>query len=78
MATEDPVDLDLTMSPSSRKIPALLTKNYAQPWQAESYGEIMRIRVRPTDDDTTYLKGEDRSDYEGINNKPAFFVKEVD
>ena len=25
MVTEDPVDLNLTMSPSSRKIPALLT-----------------------------------------------------
>ena len=39
------------MSPSSRKIPALLTKNSVQPCQTESYGEIMWIRVRPTDDD---------------------------
>ena len=39
------------MSPVSRKIPALLTKNSAQPCQTESYGEIMLIRVRPTDDD---------------------------
>ena len=51
MVTEDPVDLNLTMSPSSHKIPALLTKNSAQPCQTESYGEIMWIRVRPTDDD---------------------------
>ena len=41
----------LTMSPSSRKIPALLTKNSAQPCQIESCGEIMWIRVRPIDDD---------------------------
>ena len=39
MVTEDPVDLDLTMSPSSRKIPALLTKNSAQPCQTANYGE---------------------------------------
>ena len=51
MVTGDPVDLNLTMSPSSRKIPALLTKNSAQPCQAESYGEVVWIRVRPTDDD---------------------------
>ena len=51
MVTEDPVDLNLTMSPSSRKIPALLTKNSAQPCQTESYGEIMWFRLRPTDDD---------------------------
>ena len=51
MVTEDPVDLNLTMSPSSHKIPALLTKNSAQPCQPESYGEVMWIRVHPTDDD---------------------------
>ena len=51
MVPEDPVDLNLSLSPSSRKIPALLTKNPAQPCQTESYGEIMWIRVRPTDDD---------------------------
>ena len=51
MVTEDPVDLNVTISPSSRKIPALLTKNSAQPCQTESYGEIMWTRVRPTDDD---------------------------
>ena len=51
MVTEDPVDLNLTMSPSSRKIPTLLTKNSSQPYQTESYGEIMWIRVRLTDDD---------------------------
>ena len=51
MVTEDLVDLNVTMSPSSRKIPALLTKNSAQPCQKESCGEIMWIRVRPTDDD---------------------------
>ena len=51
MVSEDPVDLNLTMSPSSRKIPALLTKNSAQPRQIESCGEIMWIRVRPIDDD---------------------------
>ena len=51
MVTGDPVDLDLTMSPSSRKIPALLTKESAQPCQTERYGEIRWIRVRPTDDD---------------------------
>ena len=51
MFTGDPVDLNLTMSPSSRKIPALLTKNSAQPCQIESCGEIMWIRVRPIDDD---------------------------
>ena len=33
MVTEDPVDLNLTISPSSRKIPALLTKNSAQSCQ---------------------------------------------
>ena len=48
-----PVDLNLTMSPSSRKIPALLTKTSAQPCYIESCGEIMRIRVRPIDDDDT-------------------------
>ena len=51
MVTRDPVDLNLTMSPSSPKIPALLTKNTAQPCQIESCGEIMWIRVRPIDDD---------------------------
>ena len=51
MVTEDPVDVNLTMSPSLRKIPALLTKNSAQPCQIESSGEIIWIRVRPTDDD---------------------------
>ena len=51
MVTGDPVDLNLTMSPSSRKIPALLAKNSAQPCQIESCGEIMWIRVRPIDDD---------------------------
>ena len=50
MVTEDPVDLNLTMSPSSRKIPALHTKNSALPCQVESCGEIMWIRVRPIDD----------------------------
>ena len=51
MVTGDPVELNLTMSPSSRKIPALLTKNSAQPCQIEHCGEIMWIRVRPIDDD---------------------------
>ena len=51
MVTGDPADLNLTMSPSSRKIPALLAKNSAQPCQTESYGEIMWIRVRRIDDD---------------------------
>ena len=51
MVTGDPVDLNLTMSPSSRKIPALLAKNSAQPCQIESRGEIMWIRMRPIDDD---------------------------
>ena len=51
MVTGDPVDLNLTMSPSSRKIPALLTKNSAQPCQIESCGEVMWIRVRQIDDD---------------------------
>ena len=51
MVTGDPVDQNLTMSPSSRKIPALPTKNSAQPCQIESCGEIMWIRVRPIDDD---------------------------
>ena len=51
MVTGDPVDLNLTMSPSSRKIPAFITNNSAQPCQTESCGEIMWIRVRPTDDD---------------------------
>ena len=51
MVTGDPVDLNLTMSPASRKIPGLLTKNSAQPCQIESCGEIMWIRVRPIDDD---------------------------
>ena len=50
MVTGDPVDLQLTMSPSSRKILALLTKNSAQLCQIESCGEIMWIRVRPIDD----------------------------
>ena len=51
MVTGDPVDLNLTMSPSSHKISALLTKNSTQPCQIESCGEIMRIRVRQIDDD---------------------------
>ena len=51
MVAGDPVELNWTMSPSSRKIPALLTKNSAQPYQIESCGEIMWIRVRPIDDD---------------------------
>ena len=55
MVTEDPVDLNLTMSPSSRKTPALLTKNSAQPCQTESHGAIMCIRVRPTDDYDEHL-----------------------
>ena len=55
MVTEDHVVLNLTMSPSSRKIPALLAKNSAQPCQTESYGEIMWIRVRLTDDDIYYI-----------------------
>ena len=55
----NPVDLNLTMSPSSRKIPAILTKISAQPCQTESYGESMRIRVRPVDDDD-YIKGTKR------------------
>ena len=55
MVTEDPVDLNLTMSPSSRKIPALLTKNSAQPCQAESCGENMWIRVRTDDDDDIFI-----------------------
>ena len=43
MVSDDPVDLNLTMSLSSRK----------------SYGEILWIRVRPTDDDDDdfYLRG---------------------
>ena len=44
-------DLNLTMSPSSCMIPALLTKNSAQPCQIESCGGIMWIQVRPIDDD---------------------------
>ena len=51
MVTEDPVDQNLTMTPSSRKIPALLTKNSAQPCQIESCGEIMWLRVSLIDDD---------------------------
>ena len=51
MVTEDQIDLDLTMSPSSCKIPALFTKDSAKPCQAEIFGEIMWIQVRPTDDD---------------------------
>ena len=51
MVTGDPVDLSLAMSPSSRKIPALLAKNSAQPCQTESCGEIMWIRMRPINDD---------------------------
>ena len=43
------------MSPSSSKIPALLTKNSAQPCQIESCGAIMWIRVRPIDDDDEKL-----------------------
>ena len=55
MVTEDLVDLNVTISPSSRKIPALLTKNSAQPCQTESYGGIMWIQGRPTDDDDIYI-----------------------
>ena len=51
MITGDPVDLELTVSPSSRKIPALLTKKSAQTCQKESCGKIMWIRVRPIDGD---------------------------
>ena len=51
MVTGDPVDVNLTTSPSSRKIPALLTKNSAQPCQIENCGGIMWIRVHPIDDD---------------------------
>ena len=51
MVTENHVDLNFTISASSRKIPALLMKNSTQPYQTESYGEIMWIRVRPTGDD---------------------------
>ena len=51
MVTGDPVDLNLTMSPSSRNIPALLTKNSAQPCQIESCGEIMWVRPIDEDDD---------------------------
>ena len=51
MVTGDPVDLNLTMSPPSRQIPALLTKNSAQPCQIESFGKIMWIRERPIDND---------------------------
>ena len=40
-----------TDPPHARYRPALLTKNSAQPCQIESCGEIMWIRVRPTDDD---------------------------
>ena len=56
MVTEDLVDLNLTMSPSSRKIPALLTKNSAQPCQIESCGEIMWIQVRPIYDDDDHCR----------------------
>ena len=55
MVTEDLVDLNLTMSPSSRKIPPLLTKNSSQPRQTEGYGEIMWIRVHQSDDDDDEL-----------------------
>ena len=55
MVTGDPVDLNLTMSPSSIKIPGLFTKNSAQPCQIESCGEIMCIRVHPIDDDTNIV-----------------------
>ena len=63
MVTEDPVDLNLIMSPSSRKIPAFLTKNSAQPCQTDSYGEIMWIRVRPTDDNDDDLLNDLTSKY---------------
>ena len=59
MVTEDPVDVNLTMSPPSRKIPALLTKESAQPCQTESCGGIMWIRVRLTDDDDDDDDGDD-------------------
>ena len=57
MIRGEPVDLNLTMSPSSRKISALLTKNSAQPCQVESCGEIMWIRVRLIDDDDDVIEG---------------------
>ena len=60
MVTEDPVDINLTTSPYSRKIPALITKNSAQPCQTEGYGEIMWIWVRPTDDDDDEDSQEDQ------------------
>ena len=60
MVTEDPVDLNFTISPSSRKIPAFLTQKSAQPCQAESCGEIMWIRVCPTDDDDDENNGDDQ------------------
>ena len=56
MIRGDPVDLNLTMSPSSRKISALLTKNSAQPCQIESCGETMWIRVRLIDDDDDVIE----------------------
>ena len=56
MVTGYPVDLNLTMSPSSCKIPALLMENSAPPCQMESCGEIMWIRVRPIDDDDEVKK----------------------
>ena len=51
MVTGDQVDLNWTISPSSRKIPAYITRNSAQPCQMESCGEIMWIRVRSIADD---------------------------
>ena len=50
MVTGDPIDLNLTMSPSSSKMPALLAKKSVQPCQIESCGEVMWIRVRPIDE----------------------------
>ena len=50
MVTEDLVDLNLTMSPSSLKIPALRTKNSAQPCQTELWRNYVDS-VRPIDDD---------------------------
>ena len=48
MVAGDSVDLNLTMAPSSRKIPALLTKNSAQPCQIEGYREMMMMMMTIT------------------------------
>ena len=62
MVIEDLVDLNLTISPSSRKIPALLTKKSAQPCQTESCLEIMWIWACPTDDDNDNDDDDDDDD----------------